>query len=111
MLRLPTKQSYTKMFFYNTVVLVPTRERFLDSYQELVGSLHQWPPEFAGLFRDINYQRPWRRLDPAQPDAIDSETLRHLSTELREWEGTNLRKFLRLSSHKARPQSAGAGLP
>ena len=73
------------------------RSNFLELYQDCVRSLKDWPEEFTGLWRDVDYQGIlWRAL-PELRDAGDEDILRHFRQEFREWERTNLRKYLRLA--------------
>jgi hypothetical protein len=85
------------------------RCNFLQAYQGLVQALPEWPQDFAGLFRDVDYQSAWRHAVLAPWEEDDPELLRHFRAEVRKWQGTNLRKLLRLacsSCNKAPTHSA-----
>lgn len=67
---------------------------FLTHYALSVDGLSAWPPEYATLFSDVDYARPWR--DALSADAV-GEACEHMRNRLGEWANSNFYKFLGLS--------------
>jgi len=71
-------------------------DRFAVTYDSVIGNLAQWPNEWAGLLRDVDYRTTWQT-PGGRVRGTDGASIRHLRTQLDRWENTNLRKFLRLA--------------
>ena len=72
------------------------RQRLIESHHAMLEGIPGWPPEFRGLVQQDGINRVWRELDGRETDLPDRELIRHLQLELRNWELTNLRRFVGL---------------
>ena len=72
------------------------RQRLIESHRAMIETIPGWPLEFRGLVHQDGLSRVWRELDEHESDLPDRELFRHLQLELRNWELTNLRRFVGL---------------
>ena len=72
------------------------RQRLIESHRAVIKTIPDWPEEFRGLVHQDGINRVWRDLDEHEIDLPDHELIRHLQLELRNWELTNLRRFVGL---------------